>query len=83
MLTPKFADFGKNGDFYDNGKKVFLRRFICVFMEQPLFVTGFISANRTCFSFHKHSNINFSRIGLSCLALRIGKSWFALCNVIV
>ena len=50
-------------------------------------VTGLISTNRTaypfCFSFHKHSNINFSSIGLSCLALRIGKSWFAPCNVIV
>ena len=38
--------------------------------------------NPFCFSFHKHSNINFSSIGLSCLALRIGKSWFAPCNVI-
>ena len=50
------------------------------------FVTGFAATDRTaypfCLLFHKHSDINFSSIGLSCLALRIGKSWFAPCNVI-
>ena len=49
--------------------------------------TGFITTHGAmypfCLLFHKHSDINFSSIGLSCLALRIGKSWFAPCNIIV
>ena len=56
----------------------------CIFSKP---VTSFTATNRTaypyCFSFHKHSNINCLSIGLSCLAFRIGKSWFTPCNVIV